>query len=54
MTNNNRARYARKANLSWTMWLIAAISLPLILVACSTRRLVAVPPTALASARPPR
>jgi len=43
MTCNDRARHAGKANLSWTMWLIAAISLPLILVACSTRRLAAVP-----------
>jgi predicted acylesterase/phospholipase RssA len=52
MTNNNRARYARKANLSWMMWLIAAISLPLLLVACSTRRLAAVPSPMVARARP--
>ncbi|RZU29701.1 patatin-like phospholipase family protein [Edaphobacter modestus] len=53
MTNNNRARHAGKANLSWTMWLIAAISLSLIPVACSTRRLAAVPSPMVARARPP-
>lgn len=53
MTSNNRTRHAGKATLSWTMWLIAAISLPLILVACSTRRLAAVPSTMVARARPP-
>lgn len=52
MTSNNYARHAGKANLSWTMCLIAAISLPLILVACSTRRVAAVPSTALNLAHP--
>lgn len=53
MTDNNRDRHAGKANLSWTMWLIAAISLPLLLMACSTRHWAAVPSTAVTQARPP-
>jgi predicted acylesterase/phospholipase RssA len=54
MTNNSRDRHTGKANLFRRMRLIAAISSPLILVACSaTRRLPAVPPTTVARARPP-
>jgi predicted acylesterase/phospholipase RssA len=52
MTNKNRARRAERAAVFKTMWLFAAISLPLALGGCSNRRLPAVPAPMASRARP--